>query len=163
MIRRKFYIVIVVALMGLLPAALWAQGSGLTLESLAKTVKTITEHVDDLQTDHQAMRRRFDILSARVATLEAGEVPETDGPLLCVLALRNTVSSVSLQAYREDFPESPLPDRYEIVSVGRLPLGQVAVRFEAFWDDGVRVSHGNRFVLETYYDCKIEFIYWLDG
>ena len=149
----------------LVPAALWAQGEGITLEGLANTVSANTDTILVLTQQIGSLAGRVDAIEGGMAATPAAIATESapEEGEACELALRGRINIFSLQSYMETWPDSALPRRFEVVSVWRVPVDGVSVTFEAFWNaDGGNTLYGNRYVTESWKGCEFLGAVWTD-
>ena len=125
----KRYLVIVVMLALLIPGVLWAQGEGVTLESLTEQVVNITSRV-------QALERLY----------MPSNFIEDDGS--CVLAFDDSLHPSTVVAYMA-ISGNIIPDSASIHTVYILPDSVIAITFNVdLWND--------EYVTEFWNSCEFQ-------
>lgn len=168
--RKIFVFVLLVALLALPPAALWAQEEGITLETVSEAVSTLIKRVDKhkgqieiLQIDGAVLTSRVSELERQVWKLEAaGNRKYTprgaDDERICQLANLLEVQPETLAGYRQEWPKAIGPVFFHIRSVWLLKDGTIAINQEAYRATSTTNSErvGGAYVVEYWQGCEFK-------
>ena len=127
--KRFTRIAIAVALFALLPAALWAQDEGITLETLAETVAALTGRVDSIE--------------ERVTVLES--TPDVG---FCSPSVKN-YHPMTIAGISEELPDHE-PELYPDISFVRLntDTGEIIVQWQSCCTE----------IVTEYYDSQCQWM-----
>ncbi len=142
---KRFLMIAVVIIATVMPAVIWAQEEGLTLEKLAEQITGLVERVEALESIYIRSAIMDD---ASACQLAVGEVNWTDGD--------GGMHPTSLAAYLS-LSDGVVPRSISIRSVKSTSDGLIAIEFETYDEPGTgSFNEYGSYVIEYWSGCEFQ-------
>lgn len=143
--KKRFLLIVVVAIAIILPSMIWAQEEGLTLEGVAEQVAGLVERVEALESLYMRSVVSGD---EGICQLAIGEVDWTDGD--------GGMHPTSLAAYLS-LSDGAVPRSVSIRTVKFTPDGLIAIEFETYDEPGTGAfNEYGSYVIEYWNGCDFQ-------